>query len=127
MQKQEGISGYAFGNFNYKVAGTFTISGSGGVLRNPYALVNTLLTQYFYQVNFGYKFMNEKLSVTMNVNNFHNRLMAFKSVTEDPNFRIISTNIKPYRVVYFGATYNFGKLKENISKKKGVTNDDLIQ
>jgi hypothetical protein len=23
-------------------------------------------------------------------------------------------------------TYNFGKLTENISKKKGVTNDDLL-
>ncbi len=127
LQKREGISGYAFGNFSYKVAGTFTISGSGGVIHNPYALVNTSSTQYFYQANFGYKFLHEKLSLTMNVNNFHTRLMSYKSVTEDPNFRIVYTSMNPYRVIYFGVTYNFGKLKENISKKKGVTNDDLVQ
>jgi hypothetical protein len=127
LQQQEGITGAAFGNFFYKVVGKFTISGSGGIMRSPYTLVNTPLTQYFYQVNFGYKFLNEKLAVTMNVNNFHDRFMGFETVTEDPNFRIVSTNINPYRVIYFGATYNFGKLKENISKKKGVTNDDLVQ
>lgn len=127
LQKQEGISGGAYINFNYKAIGKFTISGSGGIQRSPYALVNTLSTQGFYQVNFGYKFFKEKLSVTMNVNNFHKKYMQFNSVTDDPNFRIVSANINPYRVIYFGATYNFGKLKENISKKKGVTNDDLVQ
>ena len=127
LQKSQGISGNAFGNFYYKVKGKFTISGSGGFNQRPYALVNTPSTQYFYQVNFGYKFMNEKLSVTMNVNNFHSRYMQYSSVTDDPNFRIVSTSTNPYRVIYFGATYNFGKLKENVSKKKGVTNDDLVQ
>lgn len=127
LQQRKGISGAAFGNFYYKVIGKFTISGSGGIMRSPYLLVNSPSAQYFYQVNFGYKFMNEKLAVTMNVNNFHDRFIHFSTVTEDPAFRIVSTNINPYRVIYFGATYNFGKLKENVSKKKGVANDDLVQ
>jgi hypothetical protein len=127
LQQQKGITGAAFGNFYYKVVGKFTISGSGGIMRSPYTLVNTPLTQYSYQVNFGYKFLNEKLAVTMNVNNAHDRYIGFKNVTEDPGFRVVTTNINPFRVIFFGATYNFGKLKENISKKKGVTNDDLVQ
>jgi outer membrane receptor protein involved in Fe transport len=127
LQRKEGLSGSAFGNFTYRIIGKFTISGSGGVIRNPYALVNSPSTQYFYQVNFGYRFMNDKLAVTMNVNNFHDKYFTFTTVTEDPYFRSLSTSISPYRVIYFGATYNFGKLKENVSKKKGVTNDDLVQ
>lgn len=127
LQEQEGFSGLAGGNFYYKVVGKFTISGSGGANRNTYTLVNSPSTQYFYQVNFGYKFFSEKLAVTMNVNNFHNRYMRYRMTTEDPNFRIVSTNINPFQVIFFGATYNFGKLKENISKKKGITNDDLVQ
>ncbi|MDB5230871.1 MAG: hypothetical protein JWN76_1676 [Chitinophagaceae bacterium] len=127
LQQKEGLSGSASANFYYKIIGQFTISGSGGISRSPYALINTSSTLGFYQVNFGYKFMHEKLSVTMNVNNFHSRYIDFRSVTEDPNFRIVSDNFNAYRVIYFGATYNFGKLKENVSKKKGVTNDDLVQ
>lgn len=127
LQKGEGLSGNAFTNFNYKVAGHFTISGSGGIMKGSYALINTPSIQSFYQVNFGYKFLKEKLAVTMNVNNFHDRYMRYRTETDDPNFKIVSTNVNPYRVIYFGTTYNFGKLKENVSKKKGVSNDDLIQ
>lgn len=127
LQSNEGISGSAFGNFNYKVVGKFTISGSGGITRSPYTLVNSPSSQGFYQVNFGYKFLKDKLSVTMNVNNFHDKYLNFTATTEDPNFRIVSRSRNPYRVIYFGAFYNFGKLKESVSKKKGVSNDDLIQ
>ena len=124
MQQREGLSGFAFGNFYYKPFGKFTISGSGGFIRNPYVLVNSPSTQYFYQVNFGYKFLKDKLGFTMNVNNFHGRYVNFTTVTEDPNYGNVSTSINPYRVIYFGVTYNFGKLKENISKKRGANNED---
>jgi outer membrane receptor protein involved in Fe transport len=127
LQKNEGISGSAFGNFNYKVVGKFTISGSGGVIRSPYTLVNSPSAQAFYQVNFGYKFLKEKLSITMNVNNFHEKYLNFRTTTDDPNFRIVSKSRNLYRVIYFGVWYNFGKLKEDVSRKKGVSNDDLIQ
>jgi outer membrane receptor protein involved in Fe transport len=127
LQNNGGISGVAAGNFNYKVVGTFTISGSGGLARSPYNLVGSPPVTYFYQVNFGYKFFKEKLSVTMNVNNFHRNYMRYETITERPDFTIVSSNRSPYRVIYFGATYNFGKLKEAVSKKKGVTNDDLLQ
>jgi hypothetical protein len=77
----------------------------------------------FYQFNFAYKFLKDQL----NVNNFHDPYLCFVTETENPAFRMVSTNLSPYRVIYFGVTYNFGKLKESVSKKKGVTNEDLVQ
>ncbi|MEO8172493.1 MAG: outer membrane beta-barrel protein, partial [Sediminibacterium sp.] len=126
LQERKGISGNAFTNFQYRVTGKFTISGSAGFLHVPYTLINTQSTQYFYQVNFGYKFFKEKLSTTINFNNFFEKNMNYHTVTLDPDFRVESTSINPYRVIYFGMTYNFGKLKESTSKKKGVNNDDLL-
>jgi hypothetical protein len=32
----------------------------------------------------------------------------------------------PFRGLSFSLSWNFGKLTENVSKKKGVNNDDLI-
>lgn len=128
LQRSKGFSGSVSANFTCNVTGKFTLSGSGVVLRTPYALAGTLSTTlYFYQINFGYKFFNDKLSATMNVNNFHGRYFTFRSVTENPDFRVVNTTISPYLVIYFGVTYNFGKLKESVSKKKGVSNDDLVQ
>jgi hypothetical protein len=127
LQNNKGISGSAFINFNYRLTKKFSLSGNGGVTRSPYALINSPSTLAHYQVNFGYKFLNEKLSVTMNFNNPHQRFMKVIAITESPDFQIRNINFNPYRVIYFGATYNFGKLKENISKKKGIANDDLVQ
>jgi hypothetical protein len=125
-QRNNGISGNLFGNFNYKVIGKFTISGSGGFMRGPYALLNSPGVQVFYQVNFGCRFFHDKLAATMNVNNFLNKNFTLDRKTEDPNFRVVNMTTFPYRVIYFGMTYNFGKLKEAVSKKKGVSNDDLL-
>lgn len=127
LQHNKGFSGLASGFFNYKIVKTFTISGSGGMNRGTYSLLSSPVTNYFYQVNFGYKFFKEKLSVTMNLNNFHARYFNYRSVTHNPSFTAINQNINRYRVIYFGATYNFGKLKESVSKKKGVGNDDVAQ
>ncbi|MDQ3277862.1 MAG: outer membrane beta-barrel family protein, partial [Bacteroidota bacterium] len=127
LQRREGFSGSAAGNFHYKLVGKFTISGSGGVSKSPYAFVNSPSLQGFYQVNFGQKLFAEKLALTVNVNNFHQAFLQFRTVTENSNFRATTINSNPYRVIYFGATYNFGKLKEEVSKKKGVSNDDTIQ
>lgn len=125
-QQEEGFSGLISGFFSYRGFKSFSLSGSGGVMRSPYSLINTTKAIPFYQLNLGYRFFNDKLSTTVNFNNFFNKWITNKSFTEDTNFSTRSTTTSPFRVVFVGFTYNFGKLKENLSKKKGVNNDDLI-
>jgi len=125
-QQEEGFSWQVAGYFNYKLFKSFSISGNGGIDRQAYSLINTYNTFPFYQINFGYKFFNEKLSTTVNFNKFLNKWRTNSAFTEDANFNTISTFRSPYRVTYVGFTYNFGTLKENLTRKKGVNNDDLI-
>ncbi|WP_223833759.1 outer membrane beta-barrel protein [Pedobacter riviphilus] len=125
-QQEQGFSWQIALYFNYKVVKSFSISGNGGIDKPAYSLINTFNTFPFYQINFGYKFFNEKLSATINFNKFFNKWRTNRSFTEDANFKIQSTTTSPFRVTYVGFTYNFGKLKENLSKKRGVNNDDLI-
>ncbi|NII82606.1 outer membrane beta-barrel protein [Pedobacter sp. SG918] len=125
-QQEQGFSWQVALYFNYKVVKSFSISGNGGIDKPAYSLINTFNTFPFYQINFGYKFFNEKLSATINFNKFFNKWRTNRSFTEDANFKIQSTTTSPFRVTYVGFTYNFGKLKENLSKKRGVNNDDLI-
>lgn len=125
-QHEEGFSGSVNMFFSYRVIKSFSLAGSGGIAKPSYSLINTARANPYYQINLGYKFFNDKLSTTVNFNNFFNKWLTNKAFTEDANFITRSTTTIPFRVIFVGFTYNFGKLKENLTKKKGVNNDDLI-
>ena len=59
-------------------------------------------------------------------NNFINKNFKSKTITKDIYFTRDLTFIWPLRNLRIGLNYNFGKLKEGVSKKKGVNNDDLM-
>jgi len=126
LPQNKGFSGSLFTNTSYKITSKITLSGSGGFMRSPYTLVSLGVFQGFYQVNIARKFLKDKLSATINFNNFFRDNLRYRNVTEDDNFRRVTIFTMPYRAIYFGVTWNFGKLTENVSKKKGVTNDDLL-
>lgn len=125
-QYEEGVSGNLGAFFNLALYKTFSISGSGGINRPPHTLVNSQRAIHYYQINFGAKFFKDKLNATVNFNNFFSKWRDNYSYTEDSNFSNRLHTLTPFRATYIGFTYNFGKLKENLSKKKGVKNDDLI-
>jgi len=125
-QQQEGISGNLGAFFYLALYKSFSISGSGGINRPPYSLVNSQKPIHYYQINLGCKFFKDKLNATVNFNNFFAKWRNNYSFTEDSNFSNRLHTRTPFRVTYIGFTYNFGKLKENLSKKRGVKNDDLV-
>jgi hypothetical protein len=67
------------------------------------------------------------LTVTASVTNFLNKNRKLLYLTENENFITENTNIILFRNCGLALSYNFGRLKENVSKKKGVNNDDQVQ
>jgi hypothetical protein len=125
-QEKSGFSGSMSGNFTYRMLKSFTVSGSGGSMWAPVTLFNQAQGFAFYQMNFGYRFMKDKLALSFNMNNFLRKTREQSFVTQNADFRTVNSNYNPYRMFSIGATFNFGKLKENTSKKVGVNNDDLL-
>jgi hypothetical protein len=123
---QQGFSGATFINGNYKLSEWFTLSGSGGYSKQSYSVLGRGSSFVPYQINVGYTLIKDKLSGTVNFNNILHKNFSNKSYVETAAIYQENTNINPYRVTYFGLTYRFGRLKENVSRKKGVTNDDLL-
>ncbi len=114
-------------NITYKASPRFTITSNGGYfvpLRTPN---NTFPDNYFYGCNFGYKLFKQKLSVTATFTNFLEEKRTFVFKTENEFFITENMNTNPFRNFGLALSYTFGRLKENISKKKGVTNDDQVQ
>jgi hypothetical protein len=115
------------GNITYKASPVFTITSNGGYflpLRTPNF---TFPDNYFYGLNFGYKLFRQRLTITANLTNIFEKERNLTFLTENENFITQNVNTILFRNFGLALNYNFGRLKENVSKKKGVTNDDQVQ
>ena len=114
-------------NITYKASPRFTITSNSGYfvpLRTPN---NTFPDNYFYGLNFAYKIFKQKLTMTANITNFFEEKRKLVFVTENDYFITKNTNDILFRNFGLALSYSFGRLKENVSKKKGVNNDDQVQ
>jgi len=114
-------------NITFRASPVFTITSNSGYfvpLRTPN---NTFPDNYFYGLNFGYKLFKQKLTLTANFTNFFEEERRLTFLTENENFVTRNTQHILFRNFGMSLNYSLGKLKENVSKKKGVNNDDDVQ
>lgn len=121
-----GYGGNANINSNYTISKRFYLSGYWGFFRNTPAIQTTYPLNLRYGLNAGYKFFGEKVSLSFGLSNFLQKERDFVTRTVDPAFMYTSTSTMPFRGFSFSINWCFGKLSENVSKKKGVTNDDQL-
>lgn len=125
-QVNSGFGGNANLNTTYSINKRFTASGYGGFFRAPVSIQTSYPLNLWYGISAGYKLFKEKLTISAGLTNFLQKEWDYKLVTNDPAFTYTSTTTMPYRGLSLSISWNFGKLTENVSKKKGVNNDDLI-
>jgi len=125
-QRTGGYGGNANINANYNFNKRYYAYGYWGYFRQPV----TFQTQYpfnlWYGIGGGVKFFKEKVNLSLGVASFLEKERDFVLLTRDPAFTTRSVSRIPFRALSLGLTWNFGKLTENVSKKKGVSNDDLV-
>jgi outer membrane receptor for ferrienterochelin and colicin len=124
-EKNSGLGGNANINSSYSIK-KLSINAYFGFYRNPVGIQMSSNTNFWYGTGLGYKLFKEKLTLNLSVVNFLSKEYNYKYTVTDKYFRTSYVNTQPYRGVSLGVTWNFGKLSENVSKKKGVNNDDLI-
>jgi outer membrane receptor protein involved in Fe transport len=125
-QSNKGIGGNANLNTTYKIGKKFTASGYAGFWRSPISIQTSYPLNIWYGTGAGYKLFKEKLTISLMATNFLQKYRDYKMVTTDPNFQTTSINTLLMRGMAISINWNFGKLTENVSKKKGVNNDDLL-
>jgi hypothetical protein len=125
-QENSGFGGNANLNTTYSFNKRFTASGYAGFYRNGVSIQTSYPLNIWYGINAGYKFFNEKLTLSTGLSNFFKKYRDWQLVTVDPIFKYTSTTTMLYRGISFSLSWNFGKMTENVSRKKGVSNDDLL-
>ena len=124
-QKNQGLGGYGSVNTNFDFTKKFSASISGYMGRGPVQLQGRYGYNYNYGLGAQYKFFKNKLTLTVNAYNFFEKEQVWRSYFRDANFQTQQWNYRPARSVNVGLRWTFGKLTENVSRKRGVSNDDL--
>jgi outer membrane receptor protein involved in Fe transport len=127
--KSQSNSGFGC-NFNlntsYKFTTKFTVSSFLGLWKDPQTIQTTYPFSTWHNVAFNYKVFKDKISISLRAVNYVEKTHDYKTITKDRNFYNININRQPRRAAVLSLTWNFGKLTENVSKKKGVNNDDIL-
>jgi hypothetical protein len=126
-QHIHGYSGIISSYFRWDVSRRINLSGSGGVNVNDVTLLGRRSPYYFYQVNFGYHIVKNKLFSTINFNNVHDSYFTQRTFFRDDIVNSVTTTRRIYRMIFVGIQYTFGKLRQEVARKKGVVNDDILR
>jgi outer membrane receptor protein involved in Fe transport len=117
-------------NFNlntaYKFTDKFSVSSFLGLWQEPRTIQTTYPFNTWHNVALNYKLFNDKFLISIRGINYYEKNRSFKNITRDQNFYNTNTTTMIRRGGVLALTWNFGKLSENVSKKKGVNNDDIL-
>lgn len=125
-QTNSGFGGTLFMNTTYKFTDKFSASTLLGFWKEPQTIQTTYPFNTWHNVALNYKVFHDKISISLRAVNYFEKTRDFKNITRDQNFTNTNINTQIRRGGVLALTWNFGKLTENVSKKKGVTNDDLL-
>ncbi|MBN9297499.1 MAG: TonB-dependent receptor [Filimonas sp.] len=124
-QINKGFSGNANVNNTFDITKKITLFNSGGFWQSPIQLQGRYPFNYWYDAGVTYKLMDNKLRLTVRAANFFSQYRTYTSKFADANFMQTTSSTFPFRSIGISLKWNFGKLTENTSRKRGVSNDDI--
>jgi outer membrane receptor protein involved in Fe transport len=126
MLQNNGFSGSFGVSTTIRVNTKLNISTFFGNSKPPIGLQGHTSSQWFYNITSSYKFFKDKFAITIAAARFFSKYVTVKTIQRDINFN--SENLNSFQALNFrlGIVWNFGKLSEKVSKKKGINNDDML-
>jgi outer membrane receptor protein involved in Fe transport len=119
--------GYNFNlNMSYKFSAKFSMSTYLGLWKDPQTIQSTYPFSTWHNVAFNYKAFKNKINISLRAVNYFEKTHDYNTITKDQNFYNTNVTRQIRRGGVLALTWNFGKLTENVSKKKGVSNDDIL-
>jgi outer membrane receptor protein involved in Fe transport len=125
-QSNKGLGGNFNLNTSYKFTEKFNISSYLGLWKDPQTIQTTYPFSTWHNVAFNYRIFKNKINVSLRAVNYFEKTFDFKTITKDQNFYSLNMIRQIRRGAVLALTWNFGKLTETVSKKKGVNNDDIL-
>lgn len=109
----------------YTLNATFTLTAGSNIFKVPSSLQTDFASVGTYLISGGAKLLKDKLLVNLNIENFLSKTYKIKNTVETPGFLTQNVTTQPFQLLRGSITWNFGKLKEAVSRKKGINNEDI--
>jgi hypothetical protein len=125
-QTNSGFGGNFNFSMNYRFSDKFNINTYVGFFREPQSIQTVYPFSPWHNIALNYKIFRNKVNISLRAVNYYERYRYFETITKDQNFYSSNTIRQRRAAGVISLTWNFGKLTENVSKKKGVANDDIL-
>ncbi len=125
-QSNRGLGGNFNLNTSYQFTKKFAVSSFLNLWKDPQTIQTIYPFSTWFNIALNYKIFKDKVNIALRAVNFFEKTHDYKTITKDQNFYSTNTIRSIRRGVVLALTWNFGKLTENVSKKKGVNNDDIL-
>jgi hypothetical protein len=125
-QRNSGIAGNTSTGITYTPNQKWTINNYIGFEQAIIDLQSKPNTIPFCGSGVNYQVVPNKLRLGLMAQNYFAKYYDYITVSTAPEFTATTTNHNLMGKLVFTANWNFGKLKESVSKKKGVTVDDVL-
>jgi hypothetical protein len=113
-------------NMGYKFSDKLNMSTYLGLWQDPQTIQTTYPFNTWHNVVLNYKIFKNKINISIRAVNYTEKTHDFNTITKDKNFYNSNITRQVRRGGVLAITWNFGKLNESVSKKKGVSNDDIL-
>jgi outer membrane receptor for ferrienterochelin and colicin len=126
--RNQGLGGNANINTSIDFSKKSGMVANAGMWQGNINLQGRQGLQYWYGAGGFVKLLNNKLRLTLRLNNFlQSEMLIWKRVSKGPDFNTQQSIYSRGRSIGLGISWTFGKLTDNVSKKKGVANDDVAK
>ena len=123
--RQSGFGGWINFNYNFDATTKLAVYTNVDLYRGQVYIQGRSANNVWYTVGSRYKFLKEKLILAFNVHNWFRANNTWRNVNADANFINTNVSVGPARCITMNIRWVFGKLTENVSRKRGINNDDL--
>lgn len=121
----QGLSGWGNLNALFDFNKQSGISSYAGLNKQAVSLQESPGIFYWYGAGFFYKFFNNKIRVAVRIDNFLESQIRYRTTSNGSNFTSYQNINSPGRAFGLSMRWSFGKLTDNVSKKRGVSTDDV--
>lgn len=123
--RNDGVTGNLYGNLQYNFGNGWRIQGNGWWGIGYLSLQSRSNGWYNYQLGLTKSLLkNKTLRIGVLADQFLLKNRIWENTLTDPRFETHYETAQPARALRFSVSWRFGKLHENVSRKRGVSNSD---
>lgn len=123
--RNDGVVGNCYGNLQYNFGKGWRVQGNGWWGIGNLSLQGRSNGWYNYQLGLTKSFLkNKTLRAGVLADQFLLKNRIWSNTVTDPRFETRYESVQPARALRFSLSWRFGKLRENVSRKRGVSNSD---